>query len=384
MNIPTIPAEYVLIDLKMKPESAPRLPINHGILSAQVFQRDESGLTVVKNIEEKSGHLEAPFPIPSFSATSNHPEPTNPEQLCESLIPELEEMQEPTKYLVAKGHFPEDRQNLGLPSQGLYAGDILMSTVKHIVGIHSEYLYISASISVAAAYFEDVHLNSALMLYDGAPKIWVIISFRSTRRFESFLARWYGLKPKCFQFVRHFFILVRPSLLREWNIDFEVVRQRAGFLMLVTNGAYHFVINEGANLAGAFNYATSTWVADALYEDCKDSCNSTKPIKASDFASFTFRPFDGDVSDVAVKRTRSHKKIVPDSNRVNGRPVSSPTKKRMPTRPAEKKSPIFPNLKPPFREGKPTNLTLPRSEAARITRSSGGLPFVEAAPRPSS
>jgi hypothetical protein len=55
-----------------------------------------------------------------------------------------------------------------------------------------------------------------------------------------------------------------------------VVRQHPGDLVLILGGAYHFVVNEGPNVAGAINYAQQNWRSPSFYRSCGDEACSCR------------------------------------------------------------------------------------------------------------
>lgn len=157
-----------------------------------------------------------------------------------------------------------------------------MSTVKHYAVIHSGYPYISSARSAFALHIEDFYLNSANILYAGAPKLWIVIDPSSKNRLESHLTQKLNIHVQCSQFVRHRYLLPRPSLLREWKIKFEVVLQPPGSLMLLQPQAYHYGLNLGANVAKAINYAESDWILSPMYRQCsRGICSDVEPLLIS-------------------------------------------------------------------------------------------------------
>jgi hypothetical protein len=197
---------------------------------------------------------------------------------------EQEDQKRQHPYILATGHEEEVRANLGLPETGLYAGDRLMAASQHHAGIQSEYIYISLGISVATIHIEDGRLKSANVVYKGLPKLWLVVSPGSAHLLERKLQQEYGMTGCCSQFARHGSFVVHSSVLRKWGVRFEVFRQIMGQMVLIQEGAYHFVINEGPNLAGALNYCAMDYDIHLHYRCCTRSCkNGEIPITINSF-----------------------------------------------------------------------------------------------------
>ena len=236
-------------------------------------------------------------------------------------------------YLILTGHRGDLRNDLGLPERGLYAGDQLMRWTQHLCGIHSEYLYCSRDQgTVAEMHREDGDLHSANILYAGNPKLWVFISPCSRNALEYHLQKRFGISADCSQFVRHLHCLPSPSQLREWGIVFSTRRQYPGDLVLVLPDVYHYIINEGINLAGAINYTEPGWQLNHLYTDCANRCagDDSIPLKrlASSVAS---KPrsldVDGDFELPRPKRPNSNT-LDPNSHQKKGHPWSGKSSRR--------------------------------------------------------
>ena len=222
------------------------------------------------------------------------------EEYFESFLKYLERNHIEHEYLIAQSHDLVIRDNLGLPTkgnliEGLYPGDRLRRTAKHYPGIHSSYVYMSSPAGSAfALHVEDFYLNSANILYEGAPKLWIVIAPSSKDRLESQVAKLKDSIALCGQFVRHQYLLPQPSVLRQWGIRFEVVLQRPGFLMLLQPYAYHYSLNLGANIAEAINYADPKWIVPPLYRPCAVECfdDGTPPMLPAGMRIGKFRSLD--------------------------------------------------------------------------------------------
>ena len=209
---------------------------------------------------------------------------TDPEKAIESHLFESAQVNHFRDYVNLTGHGDDIREGLRLPKHGFHAGNRLMRWKKHLSGVQSEYLYCSSSRdggTAAEMHREDGDLHSANILYAGKPKLWVFISPCSRNALEYNLQKRFGITAICSQFVRHLHCLPSPFQLREWGILYSIRRQYPGDLILVLPDVYHYVINEGINLAGAINYAEPDWQLNHLYTDCTERCsgNSSIPMK---------------------------------------------------------------------------------------------------------
>ena len=192
-------------------------------------------------------------------------------------------------------HKDEVRKNLGLPETTLQPGSRLLSTVKHIPGIHSSYVYMSLETSVFWFHKEDNALSSANDVVCGAPKLWLTIYAEDCERFEALFCEALSIKyTPCAQFVRHYNRIIPPKILRQWGIRFDIRLQLAGHRVMVKGNTYHGGFNLGPNLAEAINYADPRWTSPPLYISCKpkDPLCPDKPILASDMKIDKPRPLN--------------------------------------------------------------------------------------------
>ena len=298
---------FLCINIGIALQDSDNLSLNDGTLHQQKFSKDEffknkpdiTTLMEINNPPFELANIERVFDIPPLSTAKLQdserifgmpPPPTalcqdGLEQYFESFLEYLEQNHTNHDYLNAQSHDIIIRKQLGLPTEGvletgLYAGDRLLSTVIHYPGIHSSYVYISSSSGSAfALHVEDFYLNSANIVYAGAPKLWIVIAPGSKDQLESQVAEFSKSKSTdtlCGQFVRHQSLLLRPSLLREWGVSFQITLQQPGYLMLLQPHAYHYGLNLGANIAEAINYTGPKWIVPPLYKPCTAKCFNDK------------------------------------------------------------------------------------------------------------
>ncbi|KAA6410155.1 MAG: hypothetical protein FRX48_05576 [Lasallia pustulata] len=177
-ELPPTSSGYFLIDIGAEAQQAPRTPLTRGTVQLQQISRNKQGIPVVHDYAkpQQLGRSRKSFDVPSFSEAKVDYTCTDLEKLFELALSQM--MRNDSRhyeYLSATAHYPAIRENLGLPGTGLRPGARLLKAIKHLLGIQSEYLYLSPGMSVAAAHEQDLRLQSANILYCGAPKLWAVI-----------------------------------------------------------------------------------------------------------------------------------------------------------------------------------------------------------------
>jgi len=254
--------------------------IYRGDVQQQQFQCEEN-LVYLKEADGAPRRLfddVAPFTMPSLEDISSNYAALELEQVMEDELAGCSDLKTSQDYLIAAAHTTESRKQLGLPESLLEAGTCLLSTLKHYPGIHSSYAYVSKGHTKFALHVEDFYLKSANLLHAGAGKLWVIINPQCTHKLEGRLAELLNIQSRCSQFLRHPMLLVSPSFLRSWRIQFSVIIQRPGDLILLDSNAYHYGVNLGPNIAEAINYSDPDWIVPPTYRDCTKNkvCGDTK------------------------------------------------------------------------------------------------------------
>lgn len=148
-------------------------------------------------------------------------------------------------------------ESIGLPSELLDCGRRLKLTDGWIHGVHTAYLYISASRgSGSALHVEDGFLGSINIVLAGAPKVWLMVepSYRVELEIKA-KEKLGGDDYSCSQFVRHLDNLLSPELLDQWEIPYRIVPCRAGDMIATFAETYHQVVNVCPNISMAINFA---------------------------------------------------------------------------------------------------------------------------------
>lgn len=237
----------------------------------------------------KDGHLVSDFTFEDMQVAEDTADLNGRDLFCSTVEDASESTQKP--YLVIPTECtPEWRTSAGLPPEPyVHCGDQLTCTAGRIVGIHTAYEYISsAAQSATGIHVEDAFLGSANVVLAGAPKVWLIISPKYLEaleaKMEKKLAKGSRRLLPCSQFVRHLNALLSPKLLDEWMIPYQIVSCSAGEMIITLPGAYHQVVNAGANYAQAINFAMPDWSGPPDgYRFCGKGCAQTDPPTAEHF-----------------------------------------------------------------------------------------------------
>jgi hypothetical protein len=86
-------------------------------------------------------------------------------------------------------------------------------------------------------------------------------------------------QPRCSPFVRHLDVRVSLSALGSWVIDYKLVKQQPGELMVMAPETYHQGWSSGANVAGAINYGIGASARRAAA--CRVCSASATPTRSS-------------------------------------------------------------------------------------------------------
>jgi len=122
-------------------------------------------------------------------------------------------------------------------------------------GINIPYWYISTCYGTPAnLHIEDGRTGSVNLLLVGAPKDWLLIHPGSKTNLESCLRKEFPKHKSYTQFARHLDILLALRWLRERDIEYSIVRQYPGEIIVTLNDTYHQVKNCRKNFMVAINF----------------------------------------------------------------------------------------------------------------------------------
>lgn len=118
------------------------------------------------------------------------------------------------------------------------------------------------------ASFEEMHksfglLDRADVLHWGAPRLWLVVQLNFQRALElrlaNHLTRRGGYPSWCAMPTYHKDFMIAPSLLRKWNIPFEIVVQMPGDLVYLRDWVPHQVIDLGTNISETVSVGSAEW-----------------------------------------------------------------------------------------------------------------------------
>ena len=185
------------------------------------------------------------------------------------------------KCLSTSASNPQKRVRLGFPVTSISSShDQWPATKTQSFHLNTSRAYWSVEgPTFSTLHYKRFALHSLNMLYEGAPKVWLIVNPADKDKLEYRLCEAFGLGPEydgsrlCAQFVRHLDIILMPSLLRSWNISFSMRLQAKGDMVFSLPYTYHQVINLGPSLAEIVNITTDrSWKPPVLYQDCSEAC----------------------------------------------------------------------------------------------------------------
>ncbi len=139
--------------------------------------------------------------------------------------------------------------------------------VPQIGGVTTPMTYFGMWKAFFAWHKEDLDLCSINYLHTGAPKVWYCVPPSESDKFDAMARQLFPeLAADCSQFLRHKNVLISPSLLRKFNIQYVQAVQQPGDFIVVNAQAYHSGYNLGYNIAEAVNFALEDWLE--IGRDC--------------------------------------------------------------------------------------------------------------------
>lgn len=187
------------------------------------------------------------------------------------------------------------RSSLGLPPTALVTNDRMRATPKHIQGLHSSAIQLNLHPSFDLCHKEEVDLQSTSLLWGGAPVVWVVISPMHSAKFEARLVEHLHISSQCSQFVRHHQLIVPPSLLDAWGIEFSIFAQVAGEAVRLNHQTYYYQWHLGANLLEKITGCELDWYLPPMYQYCQAGdvrCKSQPPITAANMEILAPHPLE--------------------------------------------------------------------------------------------
>lgn len=175
--------------------------------------------------------------------------------------------------------------------------------VPQIGGVTTPMTYFGMWKAFFAWHKEDLDLYSINYLHTGAPKVWYCVPPSESDKFDAMARQLFPeLAGDCSQFVRHKNILISPSLLRTFNIQYVQALQQPGDFIVINAQAYHSGYNLGYNCAEAVNFALEDWLE--IGRDCEQChCGALDEGVSLDMSIFFPGLYDDETSESEEEET---------------------------------------------------------------------------------
>ncbi|OQV10029.1 JmjC domain-containing protein [Cladophialophora immunda] len=151
----------------------------------------------------------------------------------------------------------------------LLASNRLLASCQQIRGVHYGDLTLNKGQSFSPFRKGEANLQCAGILRSGQPVLWVIVPPRHSDKLESRVKEHLQVQPKCSQFVRHENLVVPPSILTAWGIDFSVLAQFPGEAVRTDYLAYFYLWRSGTGAWEAVNCCEDDWSPPPMYAYCR-------------------------------------------------------------------------------------------------------------------
>jgi len=204
------------------------------------------------------------IPFPNFPLPESQQSAWSREELKEFWESNLKNPPQDMLYIVGNPLFPDIELD---PGEGF----------KRIGGrLHdfgTTYIYLSFAVSYSIMHGEDLKFRSINLLRSGEHKFWLVVKPAYERELERRMREEFPTMSTCSQAVRHLSRVIAPSKLDEWKIPYSLDYCKPGEAIVTEPGAFHQVLNLGANYAIAINilYGSSSAIPNG-YRFCQKSC----------------------------------------------------------------------------------------------------------------
>ena len=133
--------------------------------------------------------------------------------------------------------------------------------------------YLNTTESFTHLHKKNMNLQSTNILWYGHPVVWMVVPQRHAGKLEAQVARVLQVSPTCSQFVGHTTIIIPPSLLTQWGINFTIFEQFSGEVVQTDYGAYCAKWSVGVNLGEeTCSSDDPSWQPPPLYRHCCNKC----------------------------------------------------------------------------------------------------------------
>jgi hypothetical protein len=152
---------------------------------------------------------------------------------------------------------------------------------REIPGVGTNYGYLSPAISFSVCHSEDADFASMNLVRAGAPKLWLLIEPAYNNELDRRMRQEFPEMRQCSQALRHLSLIIPPSKLDEWGIEYSLVCIGPGEIMVTNRTTRHQVANSGPNSALAINILCGPSPDIPLdYRFCDPSCGPHALTKA--------------------------------------------------------------------------------------------------------
>ena len=179
--------------------------------------------------------------------------------------------------------------------------------VPEIAGVTTPMTYFGMWKAFFAWHKEDLDLFSINYLHGGAPKVWYCVPPSESDKFDAMAKQLFPeLVSDCPDFIRHKNIMISPSVLRSFNINYVQTLQRPGEFVVLNASAYHAGFNLGFNFAEAVNFALPEWLE--IGKTCSQcECGALVDGVSLDMSIFFPGLYDSDSSEISGSDGQSSK-----------------------------------------------------------------------------
>jgi hypothetical protein len=186
--------------------------------------------------------------------------------------------------------------------------------VPEIAGVTTPMTYFGMWKAFFAWHKEDLDLYSINYLHSGAPKVWYCVPPSESEKFDAMARQLFPeLASDCSEFIRHKNIMISPSLLRSFNINYVQALQEPGDFIVLNAQAYHAGFNLGFNCAEAVNFALEDWL-DIGKECAQCDCGALCDGVSLDMSIFFPGLYDGTTSEEDSEGDSTDETSIQDSS----------------------------------------------------------------------
>ena len=117
--------------------------------------------------------------------------------------------------------------------------------------------------SSVGLHIDEHDLISLNYLHHGSPKLWYIIHPSCYSKLEELVNKlklFSDISSSCLSPLQHKSLLLKPSFLHAYSIEFYQIEQKLNELVVIFPGIYHFYFDTGFNLSETTKYALPSWL----------------------------------------------------------------------------------------------------------------------------